>query len=684
MESETEPGLMAQIQALIAPPPSEAPPKPKRKDREEKKKRGQNRDACDACGECGNLVCCEKCPAALHSRCMEPPLEDDELPLGEWLCRICLSKSNKPKEKKCLEMEEKVQPLDLLIKAIEQQNPVRFTLGRRINTSFPFPGSEKGPKKVATRRTSALKKPAPEVLKTCFECRRGARVASLVQCDYCSSCYHLDCLDPPLTSPPLCMWMCPNHPEHFIDANLLTSTSGMERAKLWAQVARDFDQEAVKLEFIRKITRRNPPFRYKVKKPERVGSSIPAAVKFLYANPLPRPPTLPNNIKHARTWKSGEQPTPTEKSEWLSGLFALQLSLAWDLFKETTEEKVDDGLEDVFNKNKKLNRTAVEAFFTQLENLRISAPLDEQITKMDPRLLKLLAVQGLKQIMPKNNVNRSVDTKVKIKEEAEDTFAVFDENLFLKNGVVCSKKKYVALKDINNELKVEEWKDHKRPLRASVEEEKLPLAPARAALAPIGSLAHIAPAVMRGKTLTIGTSPDSDVCLTDYGVCQFVSPKHAVIFYDAMTGEYELLNYSQYGSTVDGCLYCIDGTQCRVPSAPSVADPLTQSVRAMLDKRRGLKRDNGAVYGVPVHALRPPRRISCGCGEKFNDVTGWEGSALLHHCSLLQFGCLQFVFSVVDFAPNKVLSAEDVEKKKKRAEENGDVVKIEEDNEVKA
>lgn len=701
-----ETGLMPQIQTLIAPPPSESPPKLKRKEREDKRRgKGQNRDTCDACGDCGSLICCEKCPTALHLQCQDPPLEEDDVPLGEWLCRVCKAKAMKPKDKKCLEPEPKLKPIEMLIKATEQQNPGRYTLGRKYNINMPFPGAEKGPKKVITRRTSSLKKNPPDQVKICFECRRGVRVAPLLHCDYCSLSYHMDCLDPPLTILPLGTWMCPNHPEQFLDANMLQTTSGVERAEIWAKVAKEFDQEALKLEFMRKVTRKNPPFRFKVKKPLRPRALIPPAVVSMYQNPVPLVPSLPNNVKFEKTWKVGETPTQTEINDWLSSLFAMQVSLAWDMsIKPSPEtdvaaedannspknpEMVEEMMEQMFNSksNKKINRTAIENFCSQLES--ISGPVEAHISKMDPRLLKLLAAQRLQQVIPqlkeKNNTTTAIprhsDTKVKIKEEPlpNEVYAVFDDNLFLKNGVICAKKKYVALKDINGGLKVEEWKDQKRAVgrtggEAGEESAVVAAHPApRAALAPVGSLTRIAPVPMRFRTLTIGTSPDSDVCLSEFGVCQFTSPKHAVIFFDVMTGEYELLNYSPHGSVVDGCLYCIDATQWRIPSAPPVADPLTQSVRAMLDKRRGLKRDSSSATTSSVQRSRAQPRRQCGCPERVSDPTGWEGSALLHHCSHLQFGCLQFVFSIVDFAPSKVLSADEVEKKKKKVEENGEV-----------
>lgn len=41
-------------------------------------------------------------------------------------------------------------------------------------------------------------------------------MAPLIQCDYCPLLFHMDCLDPPLTTLPAGKWMCPNHVEHLV------------------------------------------------------------------------------------------------------------------------------------------------------------------------------------------------------------------------------------------------------------------------------------------------------------------------------------------------------------------------------------------------------------------------------------------------------------------------------------
>ncbi|VDP00476.1 unnamed protein product [Schistosoma margrebowiei] len=57
-------------------------------------------------------------------------------------------------------------------------------------------------------------------------------------------------------------------------------------------------------------------------------------------------------------------------------------------------------------------------------------------------------------------------------------------------------------------------------------------------------------------------APDCHLCLANYNLsslnnqkCSFISPHHATIFYDDWTQHYELINYSEYGTCVDGIIY---------------------------------------------------------------------------------------------------------------------------------
>ncbi|XP_041850807.1 PHD finger protein 12 [Melanotaenia boesemani] len=162
------------------------------------------------------------------------------------------------------------------------------------------------------------------------------------------------------------------------------------------------------------------------------------------------------------------------------------------------------------------------------------------------------------------------------------------------------------------------------------------------------------------RTLHIGSGADMDVCLTNYGHCNYISGKHACIFYDENTKHYELLNYSEHGTTVDNVLYSCDFSEKASPSTPG---GLVAKVQGII--RRSKKREEGEGPG-PMVGLLPlggvmsshPRgalETSCSCKASSSSLiggsgAGWEGTALLHHGSYIKLGCLQFVFSITEFA----------------------------------
>ncbi|CAG6007037.1 PHD finger protein 12-like [Menidia menidia] len=162
------------------------------------------------------------------------------------------------------------------------------------------------------------------------------------------------------------------------------------------------------------------------------------------------------------------------------------------------------------------------------------------------------------------------------------------------------------------------------------------------------------------RTLYIGSGADMDVCLTNYGRCNFISGKHACIFYDENTKHYELLNYSEHGTTVDNVLYSCDFSEKASPSAPSGLVAKVQGIIRRSKKREQDQGPNPVVGLLPlggVMSSQPQGSVepSCSCKASSSSLiggsgAGWEGTALLHHGSYIKLGCLQFVFSITEFA----------------------------------
>lgn len=371
---------MEQIQRLVAPPVSEETARRlRRRNRTvEHRRHGRavNHDCCDSCKEGGDLLCCDRCPAAFHLLCHDPPLSEDDLPPGEWLCHKCKvlqveskdedaestssNRSNRlkrplsaditaegesstpavPAEKK--DEKEPAEKEDnafcMLIKAARLMNPMQFELSKDIACTTPLPGSSK---RVYGRNSrGASKKQAHELdnglvplpAKVCFICCKSCRIGPLVQCDYCPLLFHMDCLTPPLTSLPTGRWMCPNHVEHFLDEHMVRSNSLTERLKLWDRYTGMVDQDAIKLKFLSKVHRKDPPFRIKMRMPRRKMVPVPPAIKQLYANRpslLPYPSRVSLQMQETPSVKKSTfDASPEEQEEWLAGLVSLQSSIA--------------------------------------------------------------------------------------------------------------------------------------------------------------------------------------------------------------------------------------------------------------------------------------------------------------------------------------------------------------------
>ncbi|KAK7466915.1 hypothetical protein VKT23_003979 [Stygiomarasmius scandens] len=212
-----------------------------------------NNDHCSACRSIGSLVYCDGCPRAFHLWCVDPPIETvDE---GKWYCHSCtVSKDPPPPPRKHL-----YGPLTPLIQMIQTMNPSEYALPEDIRNFFKdvatgpkgayVDGSELKPPRL--NRHGQLEDRDAHRLKDrngqpvlCFRCgtsalpenvaaaapstkrarRATAKAAqyemwkNIISCDYCNLHWHLDCLEPPLSTMPSFSkkWMCPNHGEKVL------------------------------------------------------------------------------------------------------------------------------------------------------------------------------------------------------------------------------------------------------------------------------------------------------------------------------------------------------------------------------------------------------------------------------------------------------------------------------------
>lgn len=198
----------------------------------------ENSDYCAACGGDGYLLCCDgtDCHRSFHFDCVYPPVSDKEQ-LGEsWFCEDCAAKQRPPPD----QLEDTIW--GPLLAAMSTRNSVAFSLPASIRNRYPNVTTTNNgeyyettiPERSTGRRTNAANHtgdPPVDYYRThdqytgkrilCYQCGAGARQPDrqIVQCDYCSAAWHMDCLDPPRTHHPhrwldnkyRHAWMCPLH-----------------------------------------------------------------------------------------------------------------------------------------------------------------------------------------------------------------------------------------------------------------------------------------------------------------------------------------------------------------------------------------------------------------------------------------------------------------------------------------
>lgn len=184
-----------------------------------------NNDYCDACGQPGDFVCCDSCPRSFHFICVEPPIDLDLIhSIENWYCNYC-----RPKRE--IKQENSVQCkseyfMDLIAK-IESMNPISFSLPESIRKNFEGVGCNQSTGDYVdlteiksgrvTRSSGYLDEGKFEndegQLIVCHKCARTALSGMIINCDYCPLAWHYDCLNPPLTTPPVITkkWKCPAH-----------------------------------------------------------------------------------------------------------------------------------------------------------------------------------------------------------------------------------------------------------------------------------------------------------------------------------------------------------------------------------------------------------------------------------------------------------------------------------------
>ncbi|KAJ8917325.1 hypothetical protein NQ315_002347, partial [Exocentrus adspersus] len=718
-----------QIQKLIAPPQSDGPKDKAKKSSVEhpyfkRPGKGHNHDSCDACGEGGELICCDKCPSSFHLGCHDPPLEEQDIPQGDWLCHSCIYAKNQTEAASSVPQlrskrsnstpagasgtkpvkKAKLSAIDMLIEAANSMNPRQFELPRSMSFPCIFPGTDKveipyskiGRKNVKVNKDHVKGSSGiiPLPAKKCSECRKSCRIAPLISCDFCDLFYHLDCLDPPLTSPPSGRWMCPKHVEHCLDEKLLTSISATERVKIWDKFTGPVDQDTIKLEFFRKIHRKNPPFRIKVVLPPKDVVAVPEMVKYHYKKPVNLLPRLRDVLRLECLNKK------LNDCEFVE---AVKLEVTEDCVKSEQEPETSNGESDSncdivksdqrtgklsehsnseggsnsasecvewmpvngYMKNEHLNGGYFEKELIKKEHNFIAdmisgmtMEMELELKQLDDRLLKLLAYQRIQQLVNSPSATNHIipaGFKEKFRQMPLPSELLTPADIDRISRVFSSPKKKMKPKSAirARAMLCPVVSKHFYNVRTTeVDPTDVRHDASFMGFRPTVSTRFPEAVAMRYRVLNVGKGSANDVDLERFGYCNFIVPKHAVIFYDEYTKHYELINYSPNGTYVNNVLYSNNITLKRSDSNISTDEKhanVELQVRDIIDKKRKVSRSRKSSFESKMAAVDCTDKMECYCSNNPEELKkGWEGSAILNHGSLLRFGCVSFVFSIVE------------------------------------
>uniref|UniRef100_A0A8R1Y0N9 PHD-type domain-containing protein n=1 Tax=Onchocerca volvulus TaxID=6282 RepID=A0A8R1Y0N9_ONCVO len=320
-----------------------------------------NSQYCSSCMEGGELLCCDRCPASFHLMCHEPPIERSSIPSGKWLCNRCthaVAYDASPKTMKkvpkldldCSSLETRrnhatisnimeqnthggLSALAVLADAALATNAEQFSLPHDLSCEIP-------PLPFDERMASTHLVPPPKAL--CHLCASRNEKSAMIQCDFCSLCYHLDCLTPPLPSVPKDKWMCPAHVEHILDRKLAKTLSLRKRLFIWQKYARQpVDEHLIKISFLKKThLEREAALGAGISTAKRNGPyfSVPDCIKKLYETRWNR-------------WKKDELPSEKEQDLWFKSIVRMQkMQVELDLSRDTSNDLGEKEDEDAFKK----------------------------------------------------------------------------------------------------------------------------------------------------------------------------------------------------------------------------------------------------------------------------------------------------------------------------------------------
>ncbi|SMN21799.1 similar to Saccharomyces cerevisiae YMR075W RCO1 Essential subunit of the histone deacetylase Rpd3S complex [Maudiozyma saulgeensis] len=233
----------------------------------------ENDDFCSSCLQTGSFLCCDTCPKSFHFLCLDPPVDPNNLPEGDWSCPNCRFKKLYPNPTQTIKGEREYTKTTItnggskmfskLLFQSQSYNPRQFILPKHIKDTFSsVKTGDRGQYSNSTEKpelpyktlfnapygqsVSKLDSYNPEnhyvndtvntlgedeTFLLCYRCGT-TRFGSwehpedsrlLIKCDYCNTPWHLDCVpDVPRASLKNLglKWKCPLHANTEINRRL--------------------------------------------------------------------------------------------------------------------------------------------------------------------------------------------------------------------------------------------------------------------------------------------------------------------------------------------------------------------------------------------------------------------------------------------------------------------------------
>uniref|UniRef100_A0A8C1SQA8 PHD finger protein 12 n=1 Tax=Cyprinus carpio TaxID=7962 RepID=A0A8C1SQA8_CYPCA len=566
----------------------------------------------------------------------------------------------------------------------------------------------------------------PLPVKVCFTCGKSCRVAPLIQCDYCALLFHMDCLDPPLTAMPTGRWMCPNHAEHMVlNQNNVTLSTRCQLFDQFQDRLSQHAVKVDFLRWVHRQHHPNRRgVRHIKKKTLKVPNAIKSHYQnppLLVDQVGLRNGQIVTNGFMEQECSSQHLTSEGEQEEWLHHVIALQCSIMKHLSAKQMSSSLRDSEQTDMSDVKTQESTEMQDLSSQ--NSDCVQPRGTQVGPQGAPVLPCVAPEQSESCRERScqgdadspaekgtGVNGPVVcgkpsshprlqtpalsepallNHVDVKTESSSPLsscmqrdtpsstglasdspahhhssAVGNSSSVL-NSSLSSQTKEVDMNELDEEfIRLLAWQRIQqllspKSLQPSNKSQKRDVQ-ARALLCPLtGKGAAIN---MCYRTLYIGTGAEMDVCLTNFGHCNYVSGKHACIFYDENTKHYELLNYSEHGTTVDNVLYSCDFSD--KPNITSPSGPASKVQNSISNRSRIPLGEMCAetvlipAGGVMSSQAQGGPKLPCNCKASSSSLiggsgAGWEGTALLHHSSCIKVGCMQFLFSITEFASNQ-------------------------------